>query len=77
MPHDRQVVRDEQERDAEFLLQVLQQVDDLGLDGDVERRHGLIGHQQLGVERERAGDADALTLAAGELRWGSGCSARG
>ena len=67
VPHDRQVVRDEQERDVEFLLQVLQQVDDLGLDGDVERRDGLVGHQQLGVERERAGDADALTLTAGEL----------
>ena len=49
------------------LLQVLEQVDDLGLDRDVERRDGLVGHQELGVERQRAGDADALALAAGEL----------
>ena len=35
--HHRQVVCDEDERQIEFLLQVLQQVDDLRLDGDVER----------------------------------------
>ncbi len=45
----------------------LEQVDDLRLDRDVERRHGLVEHDQLGIERERAGDADALPLTAGEL----------
>ena len=45
----------------------LQQVDDLRLDRHVERRDRLVGHDQLRVERERAGDADALPLAAGEL----------
>ena len=44
----------------------LQQVDDLGLDRDVERGDGLVGDDQLGLQRERAGDADALPLAAGE-----------
>src|SRR3954447_2156888 len=67
VPHDREVVGDEQERDAELLLDALEQVDHLGLDRHVERRDRLVGHQQLGVEGEGPGDADALTLAAGEL----------
>ena len=49
------------------VLQVLEQVDDAGLDRHVERRHRLVEHEQLRVERERPGDADALALAAGEL----------
>ena len=64
---DREVVRDEDVRQTELLLQVLEQVDDAGLDRHVERRHRLVEDQQLGIERERASDADALTLAAGEL----------
>ena len=53
--------------DAELALQVLEQVDHLRLDGHVERRHRLVGDHQLGLQRQRAGDADALPLAAGEL----------
>jgi hypothetical protein len=49
------------------LLQVLQQVDDLRLDRDVERRDRLVADDELGLDGERAGDADALALAAGEL----------
>ena len=48
-------------------LQVLQQVDHLRLDRDVERRDRLVAHDQLRAERQRAGDADALALAAREL----------
>ena len=44
-----------------------EQVDDLRLDRDVERRDGLVGDDQLRVQGERAGDADPLALAAGEL----------
>ena len=46
---------------------VLEQVDDLRLDRHVERGHRLVGHQQLRLQGQRAGDADALALAAGEL----------
>ena len=49
------------------LLEVAQQVQDLRLDRDVERRDGLVGDDQLRLQRERARDADALALAAGEL----------
>ena len=48
-------------------LQVAQQVQHLRLDRDVERRHRLVGDQQLRLQRERARDADPLALAAGEL----------
>src|SRR5580698_9543650 len=48
-------------------LQIDQQVDDLGLDRYVERRHRLVAHDQLRPERQRPRDADALALTAGEL----------
>ena len=63
----RQVVGDEQVGEAELLLQVLEQVDHLRLDRDVERRDRLVADDQLRLDRERARDADALALAAGEL----------
>ena len=67
VPHHRQVVRDEQVGQAELALQVVEQVDDLGLDRHVERGDRLVGDDQLGPQGERPGDADALALAAGEL----------
>ena len=67
MLHDREVVGDEQHREAEFLLQILQQVDDLRLHRDVERADRFVADDQVGIGRERAGDADALALAAGEF----------
>ena len=50
-----------------LVLQVVEQVDHLRLDRDVERGHRLVGDDQLRVQRERARDADALTLPAREL----------
>ena len=64
--HHRQIVRDEQVRQAELGLQPLEQVDDAGANRHVERRHGLVEHEQLRLERQRARDADPLPLAAGE-----------
>ena len=65
--HHREVVRDEEIGEVELALEILEQVDDLRLDGDVERRHRLVADDDLGVERERARDADALALTAAEL----------
>ncbi len=48
-------------------LQIVQQVEDLRLDRDVERRHRLVADDQFGVDGERPCDADALPLAAGEF----------
>ena len=38
-----------------------------GLHRDVQRGGGLVGDQQFGIQRERAGDADALPLTARQL----------
>ncbi len=67
VPHDGHVVGDEQHRQTEPLPQVGEQVEHRGLHRDVERRDGLVGDQDLGLERERAGDRDALPLTAREL----------
>src|SRR5712692_3678186 len=64
---DPQIVRDEQVGEFQLLLQVLQQVDNLRLDRDVERRDGLIEHQEARIYRERPRDADSLPLPAGKL----------
>src|SRR5579872_2168381 len=64
---DRKIVADEEEREAEFGLQILQQVDDLRLDRNVERGDRLIADDQVRLGRERTRDADALALAARKL----------
>ena len=63
----RQVVGHEQVGEPELVLEVVEQVDDLRLHRDVERGHRLVEHDQARLERQRASDADALALAAGEL----------
>src|SRR2546430_270103 len=64
-----EIVGDEQQREPELPLQVVQQVQYLGLDGDVERRHRLVRDDEARADRERARDPDALALAAAELVW--------
>ena len=49
---DAEVVRDEQDGQAEPLLQRGQELHDLRLDGDVERRGRLVGDEQLGIARQ-------------------------
>ena len=65
--HDAEIVADEEDREPHVGLEVLEQVDDLRLDRDVERRGRLVGDQHRDAEDQRAGDRDALALAAGEL----------
>src|SRR5436190_1465816 len=65
--HDAEVVRDEDVREVELSLQVVEEVQHLRLDRDVERRDRLVGDDQLRTQRERACDADPLSLPAGEL----------
>src|SRR4029079_17199069 len=64
---DRQVVADEEVRQVEIVPQVEEQVQDLALDRDIERRHRLVADDEVRPEGEGPGDADALALAAGEL----------
>jgi hypothetical protein len=61
---DAEVVRDEQDREAESLLQVGEQLEDLCLDGHVERGRGLVGDEQRRIHHERHRDEHALPHAA-------------
>ncbi|MEI2612901.1 MAG: hypothetical protein V9G20_30025 [Candidatus Promineifilaceae bacterium] len=54
-------------RHAVLGLQLHQQIEDLLLDGHVERRGRLVGDQQLRVAGDRHGDHHALALAARHL----------
>ncbi len=61
---DGQVVGDEQVGEVEFASKVEQQVEYLRLDRDVEGRDSFVADDELRIEGQRAGDADALALAA-------------
>ena len=61
------VVRHEDRGDAERALQRLQLVAQRHADLGVERRERLVEQQQLRLGGERAGQGDALLLAAGDL----------
>jgi len=65
--HHAHVVGDEQNRHPLLVLQHLDQVEDLALDGDVERRRRFVGDQELWSAGERHGDHHALAHAAGKL----------
>ena len=48
--------------EVHLLLEADHQVEDLGLDGDIEGEDGLVADDELGLEGNGAGDADALAL---------------
>ena len=64
---DAEVVGDEEHPHALGLLHLGEEVEDAGLDGDVERGGGLVGDEDVGAVGERHGDHHPLALAAGEL----------
>src|SRR6266567_2820653 len=62
-----EIVRDKEIRQAELALQIGEQVDDLRLHRDIERRDGLVAHDQLRSRRQSPRDAEALPLPAREF----------
>ena len=68
-PH---VVRDDDARDAELLAHADHQLVDDGAGDGVEARGRLVVEDVLRAKRDRAGDADALPHAAGQLGRDSG-----
>src|SRR5690348_4036909 len=64
---DGQAVGDEEEGQREFTLQAFEEFEDLRADGNVESGDWLVCDDKLGSQNERAGDSDALALAAGEF----------
>ena len=58
---------DEHDGGVNAVLQVAQQVQNLGLDGHVQRGSRLVGNDDLGVAGQGHGDHDALAHTAGQL----------
>ena len=67
VPHDGQVVADEQIGQLPLALQVLHDVQHLRLHRHVECRGGLVAHEKFRLGGQRAGNRNALALAAREL----------
>ena len=63
--HHSEVVRDENIGDALLALQVDEQVEDFSAHRDVERRDGLVEHDEIGLRRNGARDRQAVSYAAG------------
>ena len=53
---------DEEVGQIQLFLQVLEQVDDLGLNRDIQRGNRFVGDDEFRLQRQGAGDADALSL---------------
>src|SRR5262249_6932970 len=62
-----EIVSNEQIGKIEIATQVHEQVEDLCLDRHIQRGNGFVAHQKFRLYRKRAGNTDALALAAGEL----------
>ena len=56
-----------QKCDAHLALQIEHQIDNLRAYRHVQRRYRFIGNHHFWIERQRAGNTDALALAAGKL----------
>ncbi len=65
--NDRKIMRNEEIGKRQLRLHLDQQVEDLRLDRKVEGRDRLVADDELRLQDQRAGDADPLALAAGEL----------
>ena len=64
MAHHQQVMGNEQVGQAQLILQIIKHIDDLGLNAHVQSGDRLVADNEFRIDRERAGNADALTLAA-------------
>jgi hypothetical protein len=62
-----QIVGDEKVCEVLFATQLLEQVHDLSLNRNVERRNRLICNNEIRIDCKRAGDADALSLTTGKF----------
>ena len=65
LQQQRQVVRDEQDREVEALFQLEDLAEDLALHDDVERGRRLVHDDDFGVGGQRHRDHDSLAHAAG------------
>ena len=77
LPDHRQVVRDEDVGEVEVALQAPQQVQDLRLDRDVERRDRLVADDQLRLRARARARRRCAAAGRPRTRADSGCSAPG
>ena len=62
--HHGEIVGDENHGEIELFAQLEQEVENLGLDGDVERADGLVCDDELGFWSQGSCDGDTLALPA-------------
>jgi hypothetical protein len=62
-----EIVRDEEHGEVVGSAQIIEELQDLGLNGDIEGGGGFVGDEQTGAVDEGHRDEDSLALAAGEL----------
>src|SRR5215510_9001278 len=62
-----QIVADQEIGDAEFSLQIFQEIENLRADGDIEGGHRLVEDHQGGLQHQSPCDPDTLTLATAKL----------
>ena len=67
MPHNKQVMRNEQVCQAQFLLQLVKHIDDLRLNGNIQCRDRFVTDDEIRIDGQRTGDTDTLSLSAGKL----------
>ena len=60
-------MRNKYERDAPFRPEFPDQLENLGLNRDIERGNCLVRDDQVGFRQDGTGDTDSLALAAGKL----------
>src|SRR5699024_5245938 len=69
LAYHRKIVRDEDIGQAQILLQLIQQADDLGLHRDIQSGDSLIQNHEFRFDDKRPGNRNALALASRKLPW--------
>lgn len=73
----KRIVGDEQDREAELIADLTEELEDFALRGGVERSGGFVGDEQSGLAGNGLGQEDALALATAEfVRIGAGDAGR-
>ena len=63
----RKIMCNEQVGQAHFFLDVLEKIDDLGLNGNIQSGDRFVTDDEFRIDCQCSGDADTLSLAAGEF----------
>ena len=67
MTDHREVMSDKEISEIKLCLEIFEEVDNLGLNRDIERRDGLIAYNKTGSDGEGAGNPESLALTSAEL----------